>query len=132
MQTIKFSQNWNNKLLLDSYFTTIRIFSNANHVVGTLVDCELMRKGEPLNFVAEIASVTLCLLDRIPEFVFMIDTGYTKENAIKMFENMYKNKNIDVHQVQFCILTLKHRPDLEQRVLEANQQKALHEAIVDR
>ena len=72
-----------------------------------------MRKGEIVEFVAEIASVYITQLDRIPEFIFMIDTGYNKENAIKMFENMYKNKGIDLHAIKFSILALKHRPDLE-------------------
>ena len=115
METIKFSQNWNNKLLLDSYFTTIRIFNNNKHVKGALIKCEYARKGETVDFVTEIAEVATVMLDAIPEFLFLIDTGYNKEQSIKMFEQMYKNKQVDIHSVKFAVICLKHRPDLQQK-----------------
>ena len=115
METIKFSQNWNNKLLLDSYFTSIRIYNSNKHVKGALIKCEYTRKGETISFVCEVASVYPILLDKIPDFLFLIDIGYNKEQSIKMFEQMYKYKNVDLHTVQFAVVCLKHRPDLEQQ-----------------
>jgi len=115
MDIINFSQNFNNKLMLNSYFTTIRPFSPSKHIVGVLKKCQYPRKGEMVEFVTEITDVTPVLLDKIPNFIFCIDTGYSKEESIRMFENMYKNKGIDVHTHRFAIITLKHRPDLEER-----------------
>lgn len=107
--------------MLNSYFTTIRPFSPTKHIVGVLKKCQYPRKGEMVEFVTEIVDVTVVMLDSIPDFLFRIDLGYSKEESIRMIENMYKNKGIDVHTHRFVILTLKHRPDLEERaMLHAN------------
>lgn len=116
METIKFSQNWNNKLLLDNYFTTIRVYSKKKHIAGCLIKCEYTRRGETIEFITEIATVQLVKLDLIPEFVFMTDTGYPKQESISMFEKMYQNTAVNVHEAQFAIICLKHRPDLEEHV----------------
>jgi glyoxylase-like metal-dependent hydrolase (beta-lactamase superfamily II) len=110
----KYLQNWNNKLLLDSFFTTIRIYNPAQHVAGCYAKNFYTRKNnEIVEFSTEIVNVVPVMLDKIPEFVFLIDTGYSKAESIKIFENLYKSKKIDVHAVQFAIITHKHRPDLD-------------------
>jgi glyoxylase-like metal-dependent hydrolase (beta-lactamase superfamily II) len=113
----KYSQNWNGKLLLNSYFTTIRIYNPAYHTPGVLAQNKYNRKqNDVIEFTTEIVNVMPIMLDSIPDFVFFIDTGYPKKESIEMFEKMYKSKPIDVHKVQFAIITHKHRPDVDNKI----------------
>lgn len=111
----KYSNNWNGKLLLNTFFTTIRIYNPAKHVTGVYAKNVYTRaQKEPVVFTTEIVNVVPIMLDNIPDFVFYVDLGYTKNESIAIFEKMYKSKEVDVHKVKFAIITHKHRPDLDQ------------------
>ena len=108
MRTIKFSQNWNDKLLLNK-FSTIRPFSNTSPAIGEIVEVEFKEKKHK----CEVLHLTVSPLNNIPEYLFYLDTGYSKTDSIKMFENMFKNKDFDIYKVNWCIMVIKQRPDLD-------------------
>jgi hypothetical protein len=101
METIKFSQNWNYKLFTKN-FTTIRLFSKK-YQVGKMYEIEF--NGTKIE--AECISVTPILLHNIPEYVFLTDTGYYKDESIKMIETMYKKHNIDFSKYPMAIIVFK-------------------------
>jgi len=82
-QRITFSYNWNNKLDCACY-TTLRL-SGRHHVGDKL---EVWMDGKP-HHRAIVRCRHVLTLDTISETVALIDTGYTREECIKIIRRMY-------------------------------------------
>jgi hypothetical protein len=82
LKSIGFTTNWNNKLDCD-LFTTIR--ANGNYNVGERVLIKL--KGQA-QFTVEVILKKDLNIDKIPDYVAYLDTGYdaveTKKTLLKM------------------------------------------------
>jgi hypothetical protein len=111
MDTIKFSQNWNSKFA-NPYFTTIRMYDQKKHYPGKLLECSCPVSKDKIHVIsAEIVAVNISTLEAIPEWVFMLDTGYHKQEALRIFRNMYEKKHPDYLKKQFALLTIRTRKE---------------------
>ena len=111
MCTLKYSTNWNQKLCLN-IFADIRVYNKNNHFEGNIVDVEYTAKTGIIEFKAEIEKVVPVLLDKVPESMWWLITGYDKENSLKIMHQIYKNTDLDLEKAFFAILILRQRPDL--------------------
>lgn len=89
MNKLNFSYNWNNKLECKA-FTTIRLSSKYNKNEKVIVQLNKVDK-----FEARIVDVRHFKIDKINEFVAMIDTGYSAAETKDILKKMYSKKNID-------------------------------------
>lgn len=111
MDKIKFSQNWNRKFA-NPFFTTIRLYDQKSHYPGKLIECSCKLDKDRLHVIsAEIVAVNIIKLQDIPEWVFMLDTGYSKLEALRIFKNMYEQKFPDYLTKTFALLTIKTRKE---------------------
>jgi len=111
MCKLKYSNNWNQKLCLN-IFADLRVYNKYNHFEGNIVDVEYTSKTGLIEFKGEIEKVTPVMLDKISESMWYMITGYNRENSLKIINQMYKNKGIELDKVFFAILIIRHRPDL--------------------
>ena len=89
MKKIILSQNWNQKLCCDA-FIIIKPSSNWFNV-GDQVKIETKLTKVFIEEVFNIvASDYFTLLKDIPESIFYSDTGLSKYEAIKLYQNAYK------------------------------------------
>lgn len=84
MDTINFSNNWNNKLS-GTYYTTVRLSSSKYQVEKTL---NVVLKGKYLHQV-KIIAVTLTQLHRLNNFITCLDMGMTLEKGLNLMHRMY-------------------------------------------
>jgi len=124
IKTIKFSYNWNGKLDCP-FFTTIRLYPYNNFSYGDTVNVERSYdKSDNNTSLAIIVHKDTIRLKEIPECVFFTDTGYNKENSIRMFINMYKNRGIDnLREAYFDIIVLKNIKELNTNPNEKETQE---------
>ncbi len=105
MQTIKFSSNWNNKLF-QNCFTTFRPFIVDRFKPNEIVSIQMNFKTELENpFEARYILSIVEILRHAPESLCYLDTGYCKEEFIKLVRTMYKSKSydLDYQQFAFCL-----------------------------
>lgn len=98
---LDYSHNWNNKL--DSpIHTTIRLSGRIK--VGDLVAEFLNRdfKGH-----VKVIDKRRVLLDTLNDWVAGLDTGYGRDETIKLVKTMYKNKGVDFDTTPVFIYLLK-------------------------
>lgn len=87
MENLIFSHNWNKKLHCNC-FTTIRIsgrFSKGNEI-------DILLKGEKLG-VAKVIDKKQIYLEQITEGMAYLDTGYNRDETIKIIKTMYPEVN---------------------------------------
>jgi len=106
MIDLKFSYNWNKKLDCDA-FTTIRLYNLHKHYKGQSV--RVLLKDQFL-FEGIIWEVSTFMLDQMNEFVALIDTGYTLEEAKQIIRRMYPSVNFQKQRLAF-ILVKKNKQD---------------------
>lgn len=82
---INFSYNWNNKLDCKC-FTTLRLSNHNKYRTG--LEYEVHLKNQRIKN-ARIVEIKVFTLDKINEFISRIDTGYSKEETIKIINRMY-------------------------------------------
>jgi hypothetical protein len=117
-EKILFSYNWNNKLQ-NKAFTTIRLHNPNKYIIGKVYDIEINdnKKG-----TATLQDVRVLRIDQLNDFICYLDTGYSRENTIKMLQRMYKKININNSLFDFCLLvynkTEKQEPKEMQTSLE--------------
>lgn len=106
MDTLKFSTNWNNKLNCKC-FTTVRLYDPNRHFQYKDFIVEL-KKGNIYEKIGifKVMDIATGLLSEIPSHICYLDTGYGKVEFIKIFENMYKNSSIDIHNATLCVMVL--------------------------
>lgn len=97
---INFSYNWNNKLDCKC-FTTIRLTNSNKYRVG--FEYEIQLKNQRIKN-ARIVGIKVFTLDGINEFISRIDTGYSKEETIKIINRMYPDTVNNVNKSFMLIL----------------------------
>ena len=107
MQEIKFSYNWNNKLD-NKFFTSIRLhrpsrFFKGSNLVLSIKEGKEFKKTN----IVEVIDLKLIKFSEISDWLFMIDTGYSAEEARQIFYNMYKKKVENVSDALFDLILLK-------------------------
>ena len=91
---LDFSQNWNGKLN-NNFFSTIRLFNPKKYKLGR--QYIIRYKNEEI-LKAELDEITpVFYLQQVPSIAAKQDTGYSKEETIKIFENIYKNADFDIN-----------------------------------
>lgn len=90
METLKFSYNWNNKLNCES-FTTLRL-QNKKYFPGSRFQIVLQQGQSELSLgIAEVEEVYRVIPMQLTNLTCRQDTGYSKEETLRMMANMYKN-----------------------------------------
>jgi hypothetical protein len=82
-KSLDFSFNWNNKLYTD-YFTTLRL--SGRFEVGDKVEVFL---NKTCLGVVEIIDKRATFLDKISDWMAMLDTGYNAEQTRGILQKMY-------------------------------------------
>ena len=80
--TLKFSNNWNNKLNC-VYFTTLRLSNRFN--IGHTVKVEFKEHS----FYAEVVGKRTLTMKMLNEFICGIDTGYSVAETEDLLQRMY-------------------------------------------
>lgn len=93
MNSIKFSQNWNNKLDC-SYFTTIRIYTKEKwdyyyDLFDSKEEVAVLLK-EKIKCVGKIVDIEIRLLKDISDFSVMVDAGVDRLTFEQLMESMYR------------------------------------------
>lgn len=102
---INFSYNWNNKLDCKC-FTTLRLTNYNKYITG--LEYEIQLNNQRIKY-ARIVEIKVFPLDKINEFISRIDTGYSKEETIKIINRMYPDtiNNIDKSFMLILLETVK-------------------------
>lgn len=109
---LDYSHNWNNKL--DSpVHTTIRL--SGRFKVGDLIQEFL--NGQPKGYV-KVIDKRRVLLSTINDWIAGLDTGYSREETIRMVKTMYKNKEVDFDRTPVYLYLLKRQEVQESITLE--------------
>jgi len=95
---LKFNTNWNNKLNCD-VFTTIRFSKKYLYLVDKRFKIYLKDKYQ---FDVILIDVKQILLKDLDNFTSFLDTGYDKQETIKIIKTMLK----DVNENSFIYLLL--------------------------
>ena len=103
--TIRFTTNWNNKLL-NKAFTTIRIHNPNKYIVGSVYNIELNGKPQGKAILRIIKTLRLSQLN---DFICFIDTGYNKEHTTQILSRMYPGVNLNEVLFDFCLLVNQPR-----------------------
>jgi len=115
---IQFSYNWNNKLD-NKAFTTIRLHNPKKYIIGNVYDIEIKENPKGKATLHEIRTLKISQLN---DFICYLDTGYNREQTIKMLQRMYKAINLNTALFDFCLLvynkTEKQAPKELQTSLE--------------
>ena len=101
---IDFSQNWKDKLN-NNIFSTIRLFNPNKYKQGR--QYIIRYKNEEI-LKAELDRISpVFYLQQLPSIAAKLDTGYSKEETIKIFENIYKNADFDINTKLFQLYQFK-------------------------
>lgn len=113
LKSTKFSYNWNNKLWCN-VFTTIRKNSDYYNI-GDTHDIMLYKKAgaakmrpipQPMGR-AEIIEKYVFTLDKIPTWLCLLDTGYSKGETIKLLCRMHHVPDDQITTFQVCVIFFK-------------------------
>lgn len=106
-EDIIFTTNWNNKLDAKRFFSSIRLYNPNKYKVGIIYrirEAKELKTGwedKRQPFLAKLTSEVTFSLDKLPEMSASLDTGYTREETIKMMRTMY---NADAVKLFACYL----------------------------
>lgn len=116
MNKLIFSYNWNNKLDGKRY-TTLRLH-NPKYKTGEIFEIFL---GKRFKHKARIVEVRCMHLSELTEMQASLDTGYSRQETLKIIRTMYKNKSLNVDKEVFVLVlfeVLKEHELQEQKKLE--------------
>lgn len=102
---INFSYNWNNKLNC-KFFTTLRLTNYNKYRTGLVYEIQLNNQSIKH---ARIVEIKVFPLDKINDFISGLDTGYNKEETIKIINRMYPEtiNNVDKSFMLILLETVK-------------------------
>lgn len=106
MHEIRFTTNWNKKLD-NNVFSTIRLQNFKKYQVGQTYDIRITEHGTEKSFKAICVYIHHFYLKNLPEGTAWLDTGYSRAETITIIEKMYKNSDVNVHEVPFSLILLK-------------------------
>ena len=105
-ENLKFSYNWNNKLYCKS-FSTIRLRNDSKYQLDYKFRIWLHTNKEPLDLsFAKVVYIKHIVIDNLTEPMARLDTGYNRDECIKLMKTMYKNivKDWKTQLLSFMIL----------------------------
>ncbi|MCG9911865.1 MAG: hypothetical protein MH137_11240 [Flavobacteriales bacterium] len=102
MQTLVFSNNWNQKLNCDAY-TTIRLRNDGKYSIGGYF--EVVKNNSRLH-EAKIIDIKHFYLSDLNEFMARVDTGLSANDCKEMIMKMYSKYNIDWQRKQLSFILL--------------------------
>jgi len=100
MNTIRFTQNWASKLNNEKYFTTLRL-SKGFYKVGETVQIELKSK---IIGTAKIKTVNVSDIDKLPDLICFMDTGYNQAETQIILKRIYPNENWNIQKIAILLL----------------------------
>lgn len=95
MISLNFSYNWNNKLN-SNYFTTIRRSCKID--VGE--DCAIFLRDK-FQFHATCVQKRVLRLIEIPDYILMLDTGYSIKESLQIFDKLNIGETTIVELITF-------------------------------
>ena len=98
---LNFSYNWNNKLNC-KVFTSLRMTNRFD--IGDRVEISL--KDKPLG-VGIVKGKKSFLIDGINDFIAYIDTGYNRDECIKMLKRMNKISDWSKKKIHFYLIKME-------------------------
>ena len=98
MEQIHFTYNWNKKLECN-YFTTLRISPRLKVGEKYLV----MFKGSPYKIVKCVHKEAV-MMRNLSDNICWLDTGYGREDTIKILKRMYATAILETSQLYICVL----------------------------
>ena len=108
-QSVRFSQNWNQKLVCDS-FSTIRIRNVKKYVKGNRYMIMLKIPGsgyfEEVGIAILVAS-SMFTLSNLSDTMSFLDADMNNVEMKNMLNKMYKDKNQYVENLMFNMLVFK-------------------------
>lgn len=95
MKTLKFSQNWNNKLDCD-YFTTIRLYNKEKYdyyfdIFKNKEEIAILLNNKE-KCIARIVDIEVRLMRDISDFSVMVDVGADRHTFEMLMSSMYSKK----------------------------------------
>lgn len=112
-QTIGFSTNWNQKL--DArFFTTIRISNPAKYYRGNVLSVKFKEK----TFSVIVETVETKKISEFTDLQLSLDTGYPKDEAVKILMNMYPTLNFETAKFDYVLLRKFEPSDLKAKELD--------------
>lgn len=85
---LEFSHNWNNKLDCNA-FATLRLENPRRYKIGMTYFVRTRDKDYGAHVIADIREL---YRDQINEFIARLDTGYSKDECVKLLQSMYINR----------------------------------------
>lgn len=106
MDKIVFSHNWNGKLN-NRAFTTLRRHNPGFYQRKRLYSIYLKDEYKGDALLVDIRTTTIA---KLSDFVCLLDTGYDKENAVKIFQRMYSDLDVEYTQFDYLLLMYQSTP----------------------
>lgn len=101
MDILKFNKNWNNNFYCD-FIGTMRLRDDSRFQVGKTLNAVLLNGDDEVMWRrVKIYSINSFTLDKFSEGMALIDFGMSRDKAIGMLINMYKNHVHDVTKAEF-------------------------------
>lgn len=112
---IRFSYNWNNKLQCKA-FTTLRLHNPKKYKVGSIYPIYLEKT---LLKWAKIKAIKQLKIFQLNDFMAHIDTGYNKEETIKILQKMYPTADWNTQELDFILLVTESAPAIQATLIVA-------------
>lgn len=119
MDTISFSNNWNNKLS-GHYYTTVRLAS-SKYQVGKVLSVAL--KGKYLHKI-KIIAVTLTQLHLLNNFITCLDMGMDLEKGINLMLRMYPTVDFKSQRLVIVLCEVIKESIMKEEVNEKSEVKS--------
>lgn len=108
---IAFSENWNGKLSGGKFFTTIRMHNPKKYYKGNILEVKFSNNY----FKVEVEDVITKELVDFTDHELATDTGYGKEEALKIFERMYPKINVKEKSWDYILLKRVSESDIKNK-----------------
>lgn len=108
---IAFSENWNGKLSGGNFFTTIRMHNPRKYSKGNILEVKFSNNY----FKVEVEEVITKKLNEFTDHELATDTGYGKEEALKIFQRMYPGINVNDKEWDYILLKRITEADLKNK-----------------
>ncbi len=105
MKTLKFQQNYNNKLH-NSFFTTIRLDVNNKLKVGDIYEIYDQSTNRIAGH-ASIKEIKPIKLHQINEWMARLDSGMSADQLKQFLLNIYKGKAMNLENQEFKFLLMQ-------------------------
>lgn len=107
LKTLKFSRNWNQKLLCPC-FSTIRLHNPQKYLLYAQYEIISEVKKDPVLIgVAQLVYIKLFKLAQINDAMGYLDTGYSAKETQKIIEKMYAKRCPAIYKMDLAFMIFK-------------------------